>query len=192
MLERFVFRGMRSADTDSGWNRPTTSGLNFPWPFPKTLMDNPTRWYRLQSTIVVWGVWGSARIVFAWANKMRTHNMEQFYELWNHRGAVPLLTVSNHNSCFDDPGIWGSIPFREMRHRWLKWRWAPCAAELCFTSPFHVKMFSLGRCVPICRGLGVYQQAVDYCLQRLNANEWVHFYPEGRVVTEDEGHVRWK
>jgi len=123
---------------------------------------------------------------------MRTHNMGQFYDLWTKRGDVPLLTVSNHNSCFDDPGIWGAIPFSEMRHRWLKWRWAPCAAELCFTSPFHVKMFSLGRCVPICRGQGVYQQAVDYCLERLNVNEWVHFYPEGRVVVEGEGNVRWK
>jgi hypothetical protein len=134
MLERFVFRGMRSAETDSGWNRPTTSGLNFPWPFPKSLMDNPSRWYRFQSTFVVWGVWGSARLVFgkfnslekqkfvriyfaAWMNEMRTHNMGQFYDLWTNRGNVPLLTVSNHNSCFDDPGIWGEWCVSYKRHR---------------------------------------------------------------------------
>ena len=117
MLDKLVFRFMdgpaasespgTSPTPVNGLQRPCASGMNFAWPLRKEMIDAPTRWYRIKSTMVVWGVWAGARITLSWLNTMRTHNMDAFYDLWKRRGDVPLLTVTNHNSCFDDPGIWG-------------------------------------------------------------------------------------
>ena len=33
--------------------------------------------------------------------------------------------------------------------------------------------------IPIVRGDGVYQKAVDYCINLLNEGAWIHVFPEG-------------
>ena len=33
--------------------------------------------------------------------------------------------------------------------------------------------------IPILRGDGVYQKAVDYCIALLNEGAWIHVFPEG-------------
>lgn len=44
----------------------------------------------------------------AWLNKSRIHNSSVLIEIIDSKPShVPLLTLSNHHSCFDDPGIWG-------------------------------------------------------------------------------------
>lgn len=44
-------------------------------------------------------------------NKTRVHNKDILYQAVEAKRLhnVPLLTVSNHHSCFDDPGIWGEF-----------------------------------------------------------------------------------
>lgn len=92
----------------------------------------------------------------------------------------PLLTVSTHYSCFDDPAIWGCFKLKNVCSS-EKIRWSMAAHDICFTKALHSWFFMTGKCIPTIRGGGVYQPAVDLCIKKLKQGEWVHIFPEGTV-----------
>ncbi|KAJ0174393.1 hypothetical protein K1T71_010539 [Dendrolimus kikuchii] len=163
-------------------------GYDIGWIIPR--LRNPGRlWYCASSfTVAVVGLF--SKIILEWLNKTTVYNKEVLSRAVHRPPGVPLITVSNHHSCFDDPGLWGVLDAVALA-RHSRMRWSLAAHDICFTNALHSCFFALGKCVPVVRGAGVHQPAIDFCVERLRRGEWVHIFPEGRVNVE-KGRIRFK
>jgi monolysocardiolipin acyltransferase len=105
----------------------------------------------------------------------------------------PLLTVSNHRCVVDDPALISVFFDFDELHRVELQRWGLCAREVCFKRPFFVPYFNAVKVFPIDRaGAGVRQQSMKNLQHRFDNAEWIHIFPEGRVVqTDDMGPLKW-
>lgn len=98
---------------------------------------------------------------------------------------APLLTLSNHISCIDDPILWASLlPLLYYSTNTNSVRWSAAAVEICFSKPWHSTFFSLGRTFPVVRGQGLEQPAMDFAASLLQYNQWLHMFPEGKVMRD--------
>jgi len=152
------------------------------WPFPSSFGSI----WRLSSRFTIAAVGLIGRFILSFLNKTQVVNRERLLDAIDDRPAhVPLLTVANHASCFDDPGLWGGI--LDVRHFHPDViRWSLTAHDVCFTNALHSQFFARGNCVPVVRGAGVYQRGLDFCVDLLNRGRWVHIFPEGKVNAEQK------
>lgn len=104
--------------------------------------------------------------------------------------SAPLLTISNHISCIDDPVLWASLlPLTYYSTNTDSVRWAAAAFEICFSKAWHSTFFSLGKTFPIIRGAGFNQPGFHFASYILKHNLWLHMFPEGRVMRDDNQQV---
>ena len=96
------------------------------------------------------------------------------------RGGRGLVTVSNHVTAVDDPGVVATlIPpthFAAPQHL----RWQMCAADRCFKKRALLPFFRGGRVLPVQRGGGPHHHFIDDTVRKLEAGDWVHVFPTGR------------
>ncbi|KAF5305141.1 hypothetical protein FQA39_LY09403 [Lamprigera yunnana] len=163
---------------------------NVDWIIPS--LRNPSRLWSIAASITIACVGIFSKILIQWFNKSKIHNRHYMvYALDKRPNSVPLITVSNHHSCFDDPGIWATLDVKHLLSKTVM-RWSLAANDICFSCLSHARFFKLGKCVPVIRGNGVYQDAVDFCLERLANGDWVHIFPEGKVnLTKDDMRLKW-
>ncbi|KAI8143477.1 acyltransferase-domain-containing protein, partial [Fennellomyces sp. T-0311] len=132
-------------------------------------------------TLVVGGVGSFAKVFLKYLQHTRVYNLDKFMEVVKQdnreRG---LITVSNHESVWDDPLLWGALPMETLFSP-QKMRWVLGAADICYTSLFRSIFFSLGQAIPTIRGSGIYQPGVDFAIHKINENGWIHIFPEARV-----------
>ncbi|KAJ4874472.1 N-acylphosphatidylethanolamine synthase [Raphanus sativus] len=134
---------------------------------------------------VITAVGAFARAVANLCNKTTAHNADTLMTLVRSRPpGVPLITVSNHMSTLDDPVMWGGFKGLLSFDPELA-RWVLAAEDICFKNPVFSYIFRTGKCIPITRGGGIYQEHMSEALERLKDGSWLHTFPEGKVFQED-------
>ncbi|KDO28380.1 hypothetical protein SPRG_06619 [Saprolegnia parasitica CBS 223.65] len=93
-----------------------------------------------------------------------------------------LITVTNHSSTVDDPALFA---------RMLPWacanprvsRWGLCSQEYCYTKgPLLSAVFYGSKTLPIKRGAGIDHPMLHDLFKKVQMGEWVHVFPEGKIV----------
>ncbi|XP_034651693.1 tafazzin homolog isoform X2 [Drosophila subobscura] len=180
------------SDKEPRMNMPTDVVIpyNIDWVFER--MRCPSRVWWLASHFVIAAVGIFSKILLMIVNKTRVYNKELLVDLISKRPkGVGLLTVSNHYSCLDDPCLWGMLPLRQACNTSCV-RWSMAAHDICFTNMYHSMFFMFGKCIPVVRGYGVYQEAINLCIEKCATGQWVHVFPEGKVNMEkEELRLKW-
>ncbi|KAK9109592.1 hypothetical protein Sjap_017652 [Stephania japonica] len=121
--------------------------------------------------LIITAVGAFAKTVTSLLNSTTVHNSETLVRLVRSRPpGTPLITVSNHMSTLDDPLMWGFKGFPVTDAKLV--RWVLAAEDICFKNAIFSYFFRLGKCIPITRGGGVYQEHMSEALDLLNDGAW--------------------
>ncbi|XP_078485065.1 tafazzin-like [Ciona intestinalis] len=158
------------------------------WPFPA----NPVpAWWRWSSFSVVASVSLMSKFWFSYMNTFKIHGAEKLHKaVFNRPVTNSLITVSNHHCCVDDALLCAALPW-SAAFKTNRFRWTLGAKDICYTKTWHNYFFGMGKVIPLGRGEGVFQRGMDFAVDRLNNNEWIHIFPEGRV-NMDKSWIRFK
>jgi len=97
---------------------------------------------------------------------------------------APLITISNHRSLFDDPGVVSCLLPLWIGIRPKYNRWGICSQEYCFNDalPSFIKGYiGAGQVLPIQRGAGIDQSLFRDFAALVARGEWCHIFPEAGV-----------
>jgi len=100
-----------------------------------------------------------------------------------------IITVSNHRSLFDDPGVVSCLLPLWIGIQPKYNRWGICSQEYCFGDiiPSIIKGYiGAGQVLPIRRGGGIDQNLFRDFASLVARGEWCHIFPEGGVWQWDE------
>ncbi|CAO3572337.1 unnamed protein product [Mortierella alpina] len=139
------------------------------------------------STLVMCGVAAVSKTFMTFGAYTGIHNMNPFLKiLYDPHRTRPILTVTNHASTADDPLLWGALPWKCYWQPTRTIRYALGAQELCYPNKPVGAFFRFGQIVPIIRGNGIYQPAIDKSINLLRSGKWVHIFPEGKINQTDQ------
>lgn len=118
-------------------------------------------------------------------NDVVVYDQHKLHEALLHRPrGMPLLTVANHASTLDDPGLVSVLVPTSVLMDHNAMRWGLCSQELCFPSAALAAFFGAGKVLPIRRGETVEQPELQVFGRRFRHGDWLHIFPEGRVWQE--------
>jgi len=154
--------------------------------YAEYLRKNPDRWggpiigpiIRYINIFIV-GLLG--RFLLAVLCRFKRIRLETLLHLvWNRPKGKPLLTISNHQSVFDDPGLWGALlPFWLFRPNQM--RWNLCTEDIFFGAGPLKYSFGAGNVIPLDRSGSLEQPCFRRFQEKLASGSWCHLFPEGRV-----------
>lgn len=132
-------------------------------------------------------IFGFINYIFARVlNKTKVYNVDTLLDLVYNRQKKSLITVCNHDSCCDDPVVFGSFLPLSLLANFRKMKWSLAAKEICFGNPFTSTFFGMAKGLPVVRGEGIYQPIMNEVLQYINNGDWLHIFPEGKVNENKE------
>lgn len=100
--------------------------------------------------------------------------------VFNRKPGRPLLTVSNHQSVLDDPGLWAVLlPYWRFRPEQM--RWQICTEDVFFASKYLQPLIGAGNCMPLDRTGSWEQPLFRLFHEKLVGGAWCHIFSEGRV-----------
>ena len=114
-------------------------------------------------------------------------NRETFLKAVNRPAGRPLITISNHTSGVDDPILWTALFGNNHLLRTVfsnqssVKRWTLGAEEICFKNNLMSAYCTAGRIIPVRRGLGIHQPAMERALRIIRAGDWLHIFVEGKI-----------
>ena len=133
------------------------------------------------------------KLVLNVLNTSTFHNVQALKDAIDERDGdgnthTGLITVSNHASTIDDPFLFCAmlpLSFFFTDHVHNRVRWSICAREMCYKHRLLGEFFRSGKTLPIERGKGPHQPVMGVVARAVARGEWVHVFPEGRIVFND-------